>query len=255
MEIVHICPTGNYARYEELTLKKDQYEKEADLYQLLYVKEFGDLITESFQLKVACIALKKEIALYVKAKNAGETITEEEVKAYLDKQMSGYYEELTAKIKERDASKKTNVISAYEAEQIKKIYRRLAKLLHPDISPLTVEYPQLYDLFQEVIIAYKCNNLQELRKLEVIINKELEDNGVDGFEVLVDNIDERIEELEREIDEILRSVPFTYKHLLDDSDAVNEKKAELKKEIADYQEYKEELTEKLNAIKGGGANG
>ena len=32
MEIVHFDPNGDFAEYEELTLKKDQFEKEADLY-------------------------------------------------------------------------------------------------------------------------------------------------------------------------------------------------------------------------------
>ena len=255
MEIVHFDPNGNYERYEELTLKKDQYEKEADLYQKAYTREFGDLMTESFQLKIDCIALKKEIALYVKAKNQGKEITPEEVQEYLDKHMSGYYAELKDMIKKRDSSKKGSMISSYEEEQIKKTYRRLAKLLHPDISPLTADFPQLYELFRMVINAYKRNDLKDLRKLEVLINKELEDNGIEGFDVIVPDMEDRIEELERDINEIITSIPYVYKDLLDDREAVAEKKQDLNDEIEEYKKYKDELTVKLEEIKGGDING
>ena len=251
MDIVHFVPDGEYERYEELTLLKDQYEKEADLYHKAYIREFGDLMTESFQLKIECIALKKEIALYIKAKNAGSTITGGEVKRLLEVQMSGYYEELDSMIKQRNASKQGRPISNYEAEQIKKLYRKLAKLLHPDISPLTADHPALADYFNRIILAYKRNDLKELRKLEVLVNKELEANGIEGFNAVIPDAAERIEELERDIDMIISSEPYTYKYLLEDDDAVDEKKRELEKEIEDYSAYKAELTARLEEIKGG----
>ena len=155
MDIVHIVPDGEYERYEELTLMKDRYEKDADLYQQAYIREFGELITESFQLKVECIALKKEIALYVKAKNAGEKVNVEDVRKFLETRMAGYYNELKSMIEAKDAAKKSRPISNYEAQQIKKLYRKLARLLHPDISPLTRDDPVLADYFNRIIRAYK----------------------------------------------------------------------------------------------------
>ena len=50
---------------------------------------------------------------------------------------------------------------------------------------------------------------------------------------------------------IISSEPYTYKYLLEDDDAVDEKKRELEKEIEDYSAYKAELTAKLEEIKGG----
>lgn len=255
MEMIHIAPGGDYARYEELTLKKDQYEKEADLYQLAYIREFGELITESFQLKIECIALKKEIAIYVKAQNAGQTITPEEVKAYLKKHMAGYNEELKRMIEQKNASKTSRLISESEAAKVKSKYRKLAKLLHPDISPIIGQYPQFGELFNRITLAYKCNDLKELEKLEVLVNKALEENGVEGFDVVIPNIEERIEEIEAEIDAIIHSLPYTYKKLLEDKEAIEEKKAELTADIHEYTQYKKELNEKLSAIKGSESNG
>lgn len=255
MEMIHIASGGDYARFEELILKKEQYEKEADLYQLAYMREFGELLTEGFQLKIDCISLKKEIAVYVKAKNAGKTVSAEEVQAYLKKHMSGYYEELRRMEQAKNAGKSSRLISGAVAAQVKAKYRKLAKLLHPDISPLISRYPQLGELFNRITLAYKFNDLKELEKLEVLLNKAMEENGVEGFDVVVPNIVERMEEIETEIDMILYSVPYIYKKLLEDKEAVEEKKAELSGEIQEYTLYKKELGEKLAAIKGSESNG
>ena len=255
MEMIHIAPGGDYAHYEELTLKKDQYEKEADLYQLAYIREFGELITEGFQLKIDCISLKKEIAVYMKAKNAGKTVSREEVKSYLKKHMAGYYEELKRMIEQKNASKKGRIISESEAAKVKAKYRKLAKLLHPDISPIIGQFPQFGELFNRITLAYKCNDLKELEKLEVLVNKALEENGVEGFDVVIPNIAERIEEIEAEIDAIIHSVPYIYKKLLENHDAIKEKQAELTADIQEYTQYKKELNEKLDAIKGSESNG
>ena len=119
METVHIAPGGEYERYEELLFMRDRYEKEAELYQMAYIRAFGELITESFQLKIECIALKKEIALYVKARNAGKAVSEEDVRRLLEKQMSGYYHELDELIRQKEQSRASGTVSNYEADQIK----------------------------------------------------------------------------------------------------------------------------------------
>lgn len=249
MEIVHIDTTGDYTRYEELTLQKEELEKEAEQYQIAYIKEFGELITKAFESKVDCIALKKEIAFYIAAKNSGKTVTAEQVSEYLKKHMTAYKQELARILEAKEQAKKATPISSFAEAQIKTIYRRLAKMLHPDISPLTGNDPLLGELFQRVIIAYKCNDLKELQKLEVLIKKQLDDNGIGNFNVVIPDIAERIDELEKEIDAIVNSEPYTYKKLLRDADAVEKKKHELTAEIKEYTDYKTELSAKLKEIK------
>ena len=68
--------------------------------------------------------------------------------------------------------------------------------------------------------------------------------------MVIPNITQRIEELELEIDKIISSAPYIYKKLLENKEAVEERKAELTQDINEYTEYKNELTEKLAEIKG-----
>ena len=248
MEIIHLALTGDYERYENLTLQKEQFEKEAQSYYLLYLAAFGDLLTKSFRLKVDCIERKKKIALYVAAKNRGNTLTPEEVNAYIEIHMAAYYEELKDLIKKNKLAKKTSEITFAESEEVKKIFRRLSKLLHPDISPLTNDYPELKELYNRVVLAYKCNDLKSLRSLEVLINKALQEKGIEGFSMEIPNISDRIKELEEEINNIVTTEPYSYKKILEDNAAVEAKKEALAAEITEYKNYKAKLNEKLKEL-------
>lgn len=251
MEIIRVA-NGDYDRYEELLLQRDQLEKEAFGYSLEYTRQFGDLIVEAFQLKVECISLKKSVAFCLTAKNRGEKADPSELSFYLQQQMAAYYAELDSLISQRDASRKGKPISAYQVQEIKKLYRKIAKLLHPDISPLTSKYPELSDLFQRVMIAYQCNDLKEMEELEVLINKVLENNGIDKFNIVISDVTQKISDLENEIEHILTTEPYLYKNLFPDSEKMAKKKEELDKEIEDYRTYKAELEKYFAELTDGG---
>lgn len=59
-ELVNIT-AERYQEYERQILLRDQLRKEAAGTWLLYMKTFGERMTESFRLKVECIRIKKEI--------------------------------------------------------------------------------------------------------------------------------------------------------------------------------------------------
>ena len=246
MDIIRIS-NGDHERYEGLLLQRDHLEKEAFTYQQAYIREFGDLTVQAFRLKIDCISLKKSITFCTAAKNRGEKPDTAKLDAYLAAQMAAYHERLNEMMNERDAAQKGKPISFYEVGEIKKIYRRIAKMLHPDLSPLTGEYPELSDLFQRTMIAYQCNDLQELRDLEVLINRALEEKGIEGIEVDIPDLAQRILELESEIGRILSTEPYLYKDLLADAFRIQAKKEELTAEIEEYKAYKEQLEKWLRA--------
>lgn len=243
-QIIHIAPGGDYDRYEELTLQKDQLQKEAEEYRLQYLYLFGERMTAAFSMQIECIALKKEITLYVQARNSGNPITQAEVEAYLKIHMAAYREQLRQMIDEQRSIQPVGTLSPSEEQEIKQIYRRLAKLLHPDISPLTQEFPELEELFRRVIVAYRCDDLKELRKLEVLVRRAMESHGGEPFHIVIPDMAERILELEKEIHDILTHEPYTYKALLQDRDAIRRRQQELEEEIDHYTRYKAQLDRK-----------
>ncbi len=80
-----------YNEYEELLMKRDQMYKEADSYQIGYDREFGDLITRNFELKIECIRRKKTIAACMRRINRGLVIDVSEMMKDIEKEMTAYY--------------------------------------------------------------------------------------------------------------------------------------------------------------------
>jgi hypothetical protein len=247
MELVRVA-SGDYSSYEELLLRRDELEKEAELILLEYIRIFGDITTEIFKLKVECIALKKSISYCIMMKNRGENVDPDKLAEYIAEKMAAYQEELEEMIKKNEEAKKGEKISAYQAKEIKRIYRKLAKILHPDISNVIEKHPELGMLFQRIMIAYQCNDYKELKELEVLTNKALDDLGEEKFEVVIPDIETKIEELEEEIRSIKTSEPYTLRELLEDTVQKEQKMKDFEDEKETYSKYKEELGRNLKEL-------
>ncbi len=251
MELI-VLAGGDYQQYEDLLFQRDQLDKEAGLYEMAYRREFGELELKGYELRVDCIGLKKSIAYCQKMLNRGETIDEDKMKASVEWQMKAYRQQIAEMIRANKESESKGKVSAYQAREIKKIYRRIAKLIHPDINPLTKDDADLRDLFQRAITAYRCNSLKELRETEVLINRYLKEQGFERIETSIPNIEEKIRELEEEIAGILSTEPYTYKDLLDDEEQVEAIKKRLRAEVAEYEDYKQRLSKALETMLEGG---
>ena len=83
-----------YENYEEVLLRRDNLRKEAELYHLQFIKIFGDLITESFRIKVECIRKKKMITYCQRLMNLGKDINSSDLTKYIEKEMAEYQKEL-----------------------------------------------------------------------------------------------------------------------------------------------------------------
>lgn len=247
MDIIKI-KGNNYERYEELLIKCDELQKEAAIYMEAYIREFGDLIADNFKEKITCIEKKKEIAYCQTLLNRGETINQAEFKDYMKEQMSEYYAELDKMLKYNAECNQAEVSTEYIVSKVKHMYRKLAKMLHPDINPLTSDSDTLMELWNRVVFAYGRNALEDMMELEVLIVKALEQAGWGVIDIDVPNIEEKIQEIERRIDEIVNTDPYQYKFLLADTNMVEEKNEALRSELKEYRDYKEQLEIILDEI-------
>lgn len=238
----------SYDRYEELLMRRDAIKKEAFQYERAYVREFGDLILEIFQIKLECIRKKKTIEYCLAAANHGQSVDQNQLQEYLQKELTAFQEQLKGMVADAEAAKNTGQVTEVELLQIKKIYHKMVKRIHPDINPMVEKSEKLQELWQRVVVAYNCNDLKLMQETEVLITKALEQMGNETIDVEIPNIDEKIEELEAEIIKIRETDPYQYKFLLEDSEAVSEKKNSLKEEKNSYEEYGKQLDEVLNVL-------
>ena len=247
MEIVHIA-VGDYPRYEELLLQRDQLKKDALQYRRTYIREFGEIINKIFEKQISCIALKKSIAFCQLAINQGKKPDIAAMNEYVTEQMTAYRLQLNEMISELNSTKKDTVITEADSQEIKAIYRKIARLLHPDMSDLTADRPELTELWNQVCIAYKCNDLQSLQEADIIIQQAIARLGGNIDPVVIPDLQERITVLEKEIHNITTTEPYSYKELLENEAAIAEKKSKFESEFKEYCEYESQLKAQLDSM-------
>ena len=237
-----------YEEYEELLLKRDQLFRVSGSYMTAYTQEFGDMITANFELKVECIKKKKTISYCRRRMNRGLSIDTTRMQAEIEQEMTLYYVQLKELAESAESAKKAGTISEYRLTRAKKIYRRLTKLLHPDINKRTSENENLMELWTRIAEAYQNSDADELDDLEVMVRRALEALGDDSFELNVDDIDARIERIENQINDILTSEPYVYGELLEDEEKKQAYRDQLQAEHDDYEQYLETLSRTLDEM-------
>ena len=243
----------NYQQYEKLLFERDKYKKQASESLREYILEFGELLTDVFRKKISCIEKKKMITYCQQRLNKGEAIDAQAMNEYIMNEMEEYNIQLADMMRNNDICRNGKPISRSDVLQIKKIYRRIAKKIHPDIHPGTLDIPILSDLWNMVTDAYDRSDLKSLEELEIQINSVLRELGDDVPDEDVPDIEEKIKALEEEIDKIISTDPYQYKFLLEDEEKVQELKEDLSEELEAYSRYEKQLKEILRQIISGGA--
>ena len=243
---------AKYDEYGDLLVERDQARKDAQSVWISYVQTFGELITQVYEEKLECIKCKKTISYYQAAKNRGGVVDPDAMKKFLDLEMAAYYANLKRLQADNAAAGAAGTVTDYAAERAKTLYRRLARLLHPDINPETDRQDQLRELWQRILEAYGHSDLKALSELEVLTRRALKELGTGEIRVEIPDLDKRIETLKAEIREILHSEPYTYRELLEDPDRTAQKKNDLNQELEEYRQYHGELDEVIRSLLEGG---
>ena len=239
----------NLARYEELLLRRDNLKKQAEQYQISYFQEFGDLIVESFTIRIECIKKKKIIAYCQQQINHGKPINGAQLDHFIEREMLEYQSELEAMIRHNKAVKESGTVSEYDLYRIKKMYYRLAKLIHPDLHPEFEDDPQIREFWNKIVLAYEHNLLEDMDELDFQVRKYLEEKGDSDSEIVIPDLSKKISRVEEEIDRITNTEPYLYRLLLEDDESIAAKKDELRTEIESYTDYSKQLDEIIGQFK------
>lgn len=148
-------------------------------------------------------------------------------------------------------------------DELKQLYRRIVKKLHPDMNPDATEEEK--NLLDEAMKAYAEGDLDRIREIAEMLDEEeygtrFEDNdeGIAGLKRLLMHLLERKTRLEEMIKNIINSFPYNAREFLKDEQAVQEKRDELNKKIDNLaatieklETRKEMLIKELEALKHG----
>ena len=239
---------SSYERYEELLLRKSALVKECLLLDQEYTRIFGESILALSRLQIECARRKKTIEFCQMSLNKGKEPDEAELQAFIQHETRKLQEHYRKISEEYESAKKGGQISESDLMKVRKIYRRAAKLLHPDLHPEVAQSETLQELWNRMSVAYACNDLKELEELEVLVAAALADRDGEEWHVDVPDLEEKIRNLEAEIADIMDRDPYQYKFLLEDPEAVEEKKQSLQEEIDMFRGYAAALDAKLAEV-------
>ena len=180
-----------------------------------YMLKLGSIEYKAYEAQCAALRLKRKIELIQAKKNRQEKVIISAIEETLDNEFAEYQKQLDEQIdKMNDALKrsKAEVLSDEDNKELKKLYRKIVKALHPDINP-DVSEAQV-QLFDNAVSAYKSGDLGTLRIIgEMVGNNPLPEQRKDAMTQLVEER-ERLQGLLKSIRESIDNIKSEYRRLL-----------------------------------------
>ena len=184
-------------------------------------------------------------------KTAGEEDPDQDRRNGSENRQSTGYDESGHRLDSEDAHEHTRSPAA----ELKALYRKIVKRLHPDVHPDPT--PRERELLNQAHEAYKIGDLEKMRRIwEEITGMDppedrFEDSeeGREHLRELLETLQQRCSIIEREILRIRSEYPYTMKTLLEDENAVEERRSELKAQIDRTREMDRQMAEYIEKHK------
>lgn len=240
------------AESSRLYLKAEymQFEERPLLYSL-YQTNIGQLEFEEFQMVCQIRLLILERNLLQSYINRDEEPDFEKIQARIDIEKREFDETIKEKSEDIKAAQDYLVapcMSKEESDEIRNIYRIIAKSLHPDINSNLSEKEK--ELFIKAITAYRHGDLPILREIALMIAKEdIKDISDDELPSLIEKTKKAIQDFTIRIENMNSEFPFTYRDKLKDPLWIKEQKVELNQRITEAKERLEELTKYVSILR------
>lgn len=216
--------------------------------EALYATKIGRYKVQLLELQIEYKALKKKIQLCHQSINKNEEPNFSQIEEEVEKLTKEAYQEILLEKDKISFAKAvlSNLSSPEDSMELRKIYRNIAKNLHPDVNPnLTEEQMEIWHLFYS---AYKNGDLDKMKALEIVYEKELQNFDLDLEELSEETIllqtatlAQGIKEIENQIKNLEKEFPFNIAELIRDDEWVEEQQNLITKEI---EELKIALKEK-----------
>lgn len=239
-------------RYAALQLKRDtMLHTERPNLQALYLSRIGYLQYDLFSIETDIARLKMEAKLIQSYINRNAAINFDEVDQELEEATKMFHEQLEeqqARIKAAHEYLAAPRLNEKEHAEFKRLYRDIVKRLHPDLNNhLTAEEKEL---FVEAQQAHKWGDLEMMRTLhEQLTNMEISTPVSSDLADEVGRLKKLVEEQSEKLRKLREEFPFNQRDLLDDEHKIAERQAELRKQIADKKQEREEYRQYVNALK------
>ncbi|WP_304749670.1 J domain-containing protein [Dubosiella newyorkensis] len=233
-----------YKRYVRLLLEKEKIVKTNFQVQQRFIELFGDLRLEMLKVEIEIAKIKKEMEYLVRKKNRNESYDLEEMDDFVSQALEGMKAQYERMKEEQAQLKNKKMLSQEEVKEVKRLYRRLVKLVHPDLNPhQTKEQKELWHQLQK---AYRNNDLAWLRELNVLI--VLKTKGHE--EVEIEDLEDKIEAVREEIALLKEEDLYQMRELVFDEEWIDAYKEQYERERSDFEVYLRSLQKEKEKLIG-----
>ena len=213
----------------------------------LYEKHIGKRLLEEFQLKAKIRLAVLEAQLLQAYINRGETPDEEKIASriqYEREKFKAEIEQKEADIRAANDYLDSPVFSKEETEEIRGLYRLIAKALHPDLHPEVSDRGR--EMFLRAVAAYRLGDIHTLRQIALSLTEQsTEDIPEEDLPSLIEKARESVRAFTERIDRMSARFPFIYEKQLHDEVWIQEQQVEIAERIT---EARRELEQRNNYL-------
>lgn len=218
-----------------------------------YMLKLGNLEYKAYEAQCAALRLKRKIELIQARKNRQEVINLTVIDKTLDEEFLEYEKKLNEQVEKMNEAlehSKGEYLSEEDNKELKKLYRKIVKVLHPDIN-LEVTAAQV-KMLDNAVNAYKNGDLKTLRIIdEMVGDRKLPKKHQDALTQLKEEkerLDRMLVFVQESITKIKSEYPYCVKDILEDEKKVEQKKSEFEELLKQYKELAETYNAKIKEM-------
>lgn len=222
-----------------LVLERDQLlYVECKNIEAAYLLAVGGLEYRAFELETEIRALRRKASLIQAQKNRQEKVDLVLIEMQIKLELEAFWAELEKQRETLDAAMThagSPSLSSEDTAELKHLYRRIVKALHPDLNPNPSD-DDLY-LYIKAVEVYESGNIASMRAIADMIELKPETSaevlGLDELNAEVKRLKPMLKTLLNHIADIKASYPYLWIEVLDDPDALEKRRDELKEHISE----------------------
>ena len=221
-----------------------------------YQEQLGVLEYRLLCLQIDVLAMQRRIAVVQARINRGEVPSEDmraEIELAIAQELRDWFARVAAQeadlIESRQLLDNAIAVPLERAHRVKTAYRKLARMLHPDVSP---ENAELFDRhWASVQMAYESWDADLLEALLNCIQGECPGAQIPSDLTAQEELDRLQSLLKTQTDRLERmqnEIPFCYARWLDDPEWIEQRRASLQAEIDGHEIRLEQLASRFSQL-------
>jgi len=218
----------------------------------IYQTKVGIWELKQFKLQCQAARLKRKVELIQACLNQGRWPDLEAIEAQLEEEFRAWEHKIRMESQRLAAAEERlcHLLSSEDDFELKKLYYRLVKKLHPDLNTeLTEEQRRLWLRVQD---AYEAGDIDELKALTLLADKNPPTlSSVNSLERLTaeqQTLDKQIQRLLKEIETIESRPPLTMRSELFDDGWVQNRCETIQTTITELQQRCNGLNERIQTL-------